>query len=53
MGGLQWGAFLLVNKNKNMQGGRLDILEYCDSSVVIEKEQYYLDMLKRNTISCQ
>jgi group I intron endonuclease len=25
---------------------KLEILEYCDKSVCIEKEQYYIDLLK-------
>lgn len=27
-------------------GFRLDILEYCDKDKVIEREQYYIDLMK-------
>jgi len=34
---------LLAHNNSNF---RLEILEYCDRSIIIEKEQYYIDKSK-------
>lgn len=50
-------SFLTLPKNKNMiiykallkygySNFSLEIIEYCDESVVIEKEQYYFDLFK-------